>query len=143
MGNEQEIENFSKIVLFHHQDKLRLAKLKKFFRITKDGQTVSRGAVCDVFLDSEVIRNRFYGTIYTYKKHYQGMNRPEIWQNSEMDFENTDWCIDLKDIVTKVCHYARQEQDEDEIIDEDRMIRSCTMYCATSRSRSGKRYSSR
>lgn len=143
MGNDQEIEKFSKIVLFHHQGMMRLAKLKKFFRITKDGHTVSRGAVCDVFLESEVIENRFYGTVYTYKKHYQGMDRPEIWENSEMDFEHIDWCLDLKDIVTKVCHYSREAQDEDEIVDEDKMIRACTMYCATSRSRSGKRAGSR
>jgi len=35
-------------------------------------------------------------------------------------FEHTDWCLDLKDIVTKLCHcYSREAQTEDKIVDEE------------------------
>lgn len=140
MLNDQEQTNFSKIIIFRQDDTERLAKVKSFFRITQDGQTVSRGAICDVLKYAEAIHSPYYGTVYKYRKHYIGRERPTLWENSDEDFEARDWCIDLRDVVTKVCHYIRpDDQDNPRVLSDLNSSAFYYAYCATSKSRSGKR----
>ena len=138
--DDQEIKKFSKIALVKWQGVSRLAIMKTFLRVVKDGQTQLRLAVCDLFHSAEAIHDENCGTVYRFRKFRKGRKDMEIDDYVEEDFEARDICIPLSDVTTKVCQYVRQEDLNKTMIRNDTHVHHgyFWVYCGTSLARSGQ-----